>query len=89
MKEISRYKTIRQFANAFARSKGYGMATSIIVGEETKIYHTVNYGYRKKTTGQYVCNAYRNNFGWKNTYYQNQITIVQIGRDVARNFGLI
>jgi|WetSurMetagenome_2_1015567.scaffolds.fasta_scaffold526152_1 hypothetical protein len=29
------------------------------------------FGYRKCTTGEYVSNAYRQNFGWKNTYYQN------------------
>ena len=28
------------------------------------------YGYRKLTTGEYVPNAYRDHFGWKNTYYQ-------------------
>ena len=28
-------------------------------------------GFRKNTTGEYVPNAYRNNFGWKNTYYQH------------------
>ena len=27
-------------------------------------------GYRKNTTGEYVPNAYRRNFGWKNTFYQ-------------------
>lgn len=31
----------------------------------------VERGYRKNTTDEYVPNAYRANFGWKNTYYQH------------------
>lgn len=33
-------------------------------------------GYRKHTTDQYVPNAYRSNFGWKNTYYQAASLVV-------------
>ena len=66
-------------ANAIARKNGFGKATEIIIrkGKEKVLEHTP-YGYRKYTTGEYVSNAYRNNFGWKNTYYQNAKTTVQI-----------
>lgn len=49
---------------------------TIIKGNEIKCIDYVKYGYRKFTTGEYVSNAYRKKFGWKNTYYQNaKITI--------------
>lgn len=75
-------KHVRKMANIVARKAGYGSATEIrctttgpIVPRVIK--HT-QYGYRKNTTDEYVPNSYRNNFGWKNTYYQNAETIVAI-----------
>jgi len=65
-------------ANSFARKNGYGVATTVIVGAEFKILDRVKYGYRKITTGEYVPTAYRNKFGWKNTYYQEAQTVVEI-----------
>ncbi len=72
-------KAVRR-ANSIARKAGYGKATHIIFqieGEETVISHT-HYGYRKYSTGEYVPNAYRANFGWKNTYYQTAKTVVRL-----------
>jgi len=71
-------KTLQQKANALARSKGYGIATEIVLIDETepKIIRHIKYGYRKNTTDEYVPNAYRQNFGWKNTYYQPAVTVV-------------
>jgi hypothetical protein len=65
-------------ANVIARQYGYGFATAYQFGDCEKIISRTNYGWRKNTTDEYVPNAYRANFGWKNTYYQNAITIVQI-----------
>ena len=60
-------------ANSFARRNGYGRATKVTLSSTTKepaIGETIRYGWRKKTTGEYVPNSYRSNYGWKNTYYQ-------------------
>ncbi len=68
-------------ANACARKCGHGRATTVILDSdisEPKLISHVAYGYRKNTTGEYVPNAYRNNFGWKNTYYQHAETTVAI-----------
>lgn len=65
-------------ANSIARKHGYGRATFIVIGPDDKVISHTRYGYRKYTTGEYVSSAYRKNFGWKNTYYQNAITEVQI-----------
>lgn len=71
-------KGIQKKANAFARKMGYGTATKIvpISDSEPKILGRTDYGYRKNTTGEYVPNAYRAKFGWKNTYYQPAETVV-------------
>lgn len=63
-------------ANAFARKNGHSKATKVIIDNSpsTKapfISKSTQFGYRKFTTGEYVSNSYRNNFGWKNTYYQH------------------
>lgn len=57
-------------ANQIAREFGMNRATSIVVGTDSKVIDYTRYGYRKYTTGEYVPNKYRSNFGWKNTYYQ-------------------
>ena len=69
---------LQKRANSIARQNGYGRATSYIFGVEDKVISHTRYGYRKTSNGQYVPNAYLRNFGWKNTYYQNAITVVQI-----------
>jgi len=65
-------------ANSIARKFGYNTATTILFGnvKEPKIIHRTHYGYRKYTTGEYVSKAYRNHFGWENTYYQKAITTI-------------
>lgn len=65
-------------ANAIARKAGYGTATTVIFGSEDRVVEHTPYGYRKITTGEYVPHSYRNNFGWKNTYYQAAETVVEI-----------
>ena len=65
-------------ANSIARKSGYGRATEIILGDEDKVVSHTRYGYRKYTTGEYVCNKYRSNFGWKNTFYQHAETVVTV-----------
>ena len=57
-------------ANQIARTARHNHATSIVVGDESKVLSCTDYGYRKYTTGEYVPNSYRTKFGWKNTYYQ-------------------
>ncbi len=80
MKAPNDYKTAQQYANAFARSEGYGKATGIkaIPGKGPVIVEAKQPGYVKNTTGEYVPNAYRTNFGWKNTHYQPLVCIVGI-----------
>ena len=65
-------------ANIIARKHRWGRATEVIYGSDNRIVDTQSYGYRKWTTGEYVPNAYRNNFGWKNTYYQHAVCVVEI-----------
>jgi hypothetical protein len=65
-------------ANIVARRAGYQKATKIVFTGENKVISRTNGGYRKYTTGEYVSNAYRTKFGWKNTYYQHAETIVSI-----------
>ena len=70
--EVARWKK----ANAIARANGYGAATTVLLGDRDAVIDHTPYGYRKHTTGEYVSNAYRRNFGWKNTYYQRAQTTV-------------
>lgn len=74
--EIAR--DMQKKANIIARKNGYGTATTIILGAENKVVSHTCYGYRKYTTGEYVSNKYRANFGWKNTYYQAAETTVMV-----------
>jgi len=72
MKNYYDCKSIKNAATLFARENGRNKATKIIPipGEFPEILKSVDFGYRKCTTGEYVPNKYLNNFGWKNTYYQ-------------------
>jgi hypothetical protein len=65
-------------ANIIARRNGHNKATKIVFGDSDKIVSTIAFGYRKKTTGEYVSNSYRKNFGWKNTYYQRVECVVML-----------
>lgn len=67
-----------KFANSIARKHGYGVATKVLFGYQNRVVSRVEPGYRKYTTGEYVSTAYRNNFGWKNTYYQKAETVVEV-----------
>ena len=69
---------LQKLANCIARRNGYGRADSYMFGIEDKVISHTRYGYRKTSNGQYVSNAYRANFGWKNTYYQPARTVVQL-----------
>ncbi len=68
----------QRHANTIARKHGHGRATTVVLGAIDRVISHTQYGYRKYTTGEYVHNAYRNNFGWKNTYYQAAETVVEI-----------
>ena len=46
-------------------------------GEKPETEYTY-YGYRKNTTGEYVSNSYRRNFGWKNTFYQAASLVIRL-----------
>jgi len=71
-------KEIQTTANAVAREFGQGMATDLVPGEKLEVVDYTTYGYRKYSDDSYVSNAYRDNFGWKNTYYQNSLTTVSL-----------
>jgi hypothetical protein len=68
-------------ANQIARTAHMNRATEIIVGDDSKVLSTTRPGYRKFTTGEYVPNKYRANFGWKNTFYQHAICKVMVNID--------
>jgi hypothetical protein len=71
----------QQYANYLAKKAGFNRATKILqdAGQPVGVVESQSYGYRKWTTGEYVPNKYRANFGWKNTYYQHAVCIVNIG----------
>ena len=76
-------KSIKRLANSIARKEGYGIATEIKIDRRLrpgtgKVVSRTDYGYRKYTTGEFVANAYRNKFGWKNTYYSPAVTVVAV-----------
>jgi hypothetical protein len=71
---------LQRTANSVARKLGCWRADEFIFGEENKIVKRIHCGYRKKSNGQYVPNAYLKNFGWKNTYYQHSFTKVMISK---------
>jgi hypothetical protein len=78
-------RTLQTIANSIARAHGCGSADSFSVKpvSEPKVKH-IRYGYCKYTTGEYVSSAYRQNYGWKNTYYQRAITRVVVPLHVAQ-----
>lgn len=71
-------KAIRRSANIVAMEEGYGKAAFIISGDKNEVVEHIRHGYRKYTSGEYVPNAYRRKFGWKNTYYQPATTTVEL-----------
>jgi len=73
-------KTLQQTANSIARKRGANIATSILFADipEGKVTNHVAYGYYKNTTGERVSNAYRRNFGWKNTSYHAAVCEVTL-----------
>jgi hypothetical protein len=79
MKKLNE-KQLQVLANSYARKHGWGRATKVVFGNinDPKIIKTTSRGYRKFTTGEYVPNSYRANFGWKNTYYQAAETVVML-----------
>lgn len=76
---------LQKEANRIARQAGHGIADHIMIGDTTGVTKHIAYGYRKYTTGEYVSNAYRSSFGWKNTYYQNASTTIML-RDPRAGF---
>ena len=64
-------------ANAIARKAGHQIAHSIVLGDIDRVVNHVKYGYRKKTTGQYVPNSYVQK-GWSSVYYENAWTTVEL-----------
>jgi len=70
-------KTIKT-ANQIAQTVRMRRATKIVVGDESKVISNTPFGYRKKTTGEYVPKKYLANFGWKNTYYQPAECVVMV-----------
>ena len=79
-REMENTITVQKLAKTIARAAGYGSATEIqlVDGGQPHVAKHTRYGYRKNTTGEYVPNSYRNNFGWKNTYYQQAETVVAL-----------
>lgn len=74
-------KGYKEYANYLARNAGYGRATEVLqdANKPIGVIKATPFGYRKCTNGEYVSNAYRASFGWKNTYYQKAECVVNIG----------
>ncbi len=70
----------RQANSVLRRARTGSIATTIILGSVDRVVEKIRYGYRKYTTGEYVSMAYRNKFGWKNTYYQPALAVVEIAQ---------
>ena len=68
-------------ANQIARAHRCGVATEIVVGDDSQYLSSTAFGYRKNTTGEYVPKKYLANFGWKNTYYQHAKCKVMVNID--------
>ena len=75
---------IQTTANIVARDNSMGRATKIIKGENLEMVSSTDFGYRKNTTDEYVSNAYINNFGWKNCYYQSAECVVSIPPELSK-----
>ena len=78
MKHDAHVQVAQKRANIIARRNSCNRATKIIYTGLNDVVSFTSSGYRKFTTGEYVCNAYRAKFGWKNTYYQQAICEVSI-----------
>ena len=72
--------TRQQIANTVARRSGYHRATAFEQAEVTAIAYSVPCGYRKRSTGAYVPNAYVRK-GWSSVYYQVAICVVTLSCD--------
>jgi len=69
---------IKTTANIMAMTKNMGKATKITKGKKLEVISCIQFGYCKKSDGSYVSNAYRDHFGWKNTYYQPAECVVSV-----------
>lgn len=78
MQELELYQ--HRKAVSFARAKGFHTYTSIRYDRTRPegVEISARTGYRKRTTGQYVPNKYLANFGWKNTFYQAAICVINL-----------
>jgi len=86
-KPYYKYKTVESVARAVAYHK-YGIrprVTRIVPGRSYELLEYIQSGYRKRSTGEYVSNAYRKK-GWSNTFYQSSICIVQLPSRVIKWF---
>lgn len=72
--------TLQQQANQIARANHSNRATEIIFKPDSpgRVIAQARSGYRKNTTDEYVPRAYVINFGWKNTYYQHAVCVVEL-----------
>ena len=72
------HKYVTYLANTIARKSGHNEATEIKFKSCKRgfVESSTAYGYCKYSTDEYVCNAYLNKFGWKNTYYQHAECVV-------------
>lgn len=78
----------QRLANSVARAYGFGRATAFLISSEPdRVLLRIRPGYVKNTTGEHVSNAYRNNFGWKNTHYQCASVMVNLCFDRTRSKG--
>lgn len=77
---------VRRRANVVARQCGHGRATAIVLGRQDRVLSHVPHGYRKRSTGEYVSNAYRDK-AWSSTYYQRAETVVEIAADAGGDEG--
>lgn len=78
-------RAISRLANCCAREYGAQRATEISFHDGGPPLQVMSYrqeGFYKNTTGERVCNAYRSNFGWKNTHYECMQCVVSVSSDM-------
>ena len=70
-------RIIAKHANAISKGHGYVPATTIILADEDKLVEGTHCGWRKKSTGERVPQAYANK-GWSNCYFSRSTVVIVV-----------
>ena len=70
-------RIIEKHANAISKGHGYGPATTIILSDEDKLVAGTHCGWRKKSSGERVPQAYVNK-GWSSCYFSHSTVVIAV-----------